>query len=69
MAPPEAWGEAAPPVATSPPRPSDPADLAAGGLILDHAASLVENGLAPLDLAEEPKKVQPLLRCPHDLHR
>lgn len=57
VAPSEAWGEAAPPVAASPPRPSDPADLAAGGLILDHAASLVENGLAPLDLAEEPKKV------------
>jgi DNA uptake protein ComE-like DNA-binding protein len=30
--------------------------LAAGGLILDEAASVVESGLAPLTFPEEPKK-------------
>jgi hypothetical protein len=53
----EAWGEAEPTVA-SPPRPSDPADLAAGGLILDEAAAVVESGLAPLSFPDEPKKAE-----------
>jgi hypothetical protein len=50
-APVEAWE--AEPAAISPPRPSGPADLAAGGLMLDEAAAVVENGLEPLNLPEE----------------